>query len=216
MYEYDGYKYFLLVTDIFSSKIWCEALKHKDEQTVREAFDKIFDSLGDSLPSQISTDQGKEFSSQKKYFESKHILLTYKYGKNKANFSEFGVYLVKKRLWMLMRSKLTSNWPKYLQAIVDALNQRPLKRIGYLKPADINSDLDDIKVQQALSDHKIEPYRQPDWRTQEKNQTDYENSTKNVLQVGTYVYADQKQQVFNKSFYIQVSCSTTTQKNCFG
>jgi len=183
-------------------------LKSKDEHTVRQAFDKIFATLGETLPSQLATDMGKEFTSNRKYFESKHIKLTHKYGQNKANFSEFGVYQVKKRLWMLMRSKLTNNWPKYLPAVVWALNQRPLKRIGYLKPADINSELDDIKVQEALAEHKIEPFNQPDWRTQEKNQADYENSSKNSLQVGTYVYADEKQRVFNKSFYIQVSWAT--------
>jgi len=29
MYEYNGMKYFLLVTDVFSSRIWCEPLSSK-------------------------------------------------------------------------------------------------------------------------------------------------------------------------------------------
>lgn len=126
-----------------------------------------------------------------------------KYLANKANFSEFGIFLVKKRLFQCLRAKLSEDWPHYLPFVVSALNQRKLKKLGYLSPIDIKSSLDNVKVQEALKSKNIEPYSQPDWRTQEKNQTDYENS-KAELQVGKFVYKDDPTKVFSKSFHTQV------------
>lgn len=83
--------------------------------------------------------------------------------------------------------------------IVTNLNKRKLKRIGYLTPAQINSNLDDVLVQEALKEHKIVPYQQPDWREQEKNQAKYEAKKEN-LQVGDFVYKDDKLSVFQKSY----------------
>lgn len=108
------------------------------------------------------------------------------------------------RLYMAMRANLDDNWLKFLPHIVKALNQRRLKRIGFLSPADITSNLDDVKVQRALAEHKIEPYKQPNWRQQDQNQINYEKSKKE-LQVGTYVYKDEKPHIFSKSYDAHVS-----------
>jgi hypothetical protein len=59
MYPKDGYKYFLLVTDIFSSKIWTIPLKSKTNADVKKAFEGLFDHLG-ATPTQLSTDQGNK------------------------------------------------------------------------------------------------------------------------------------------------------------
>ena len=46
MYPFEDFKYFLLVVDCFSLKIFVEPLKSKDSQTVAEAFKKIFKKFG--------------------------------------------------------------------------------------------------------------------------------------------------------------------------
>ena len=89
--------------------------------------------------------------------------------------------------------------------MVSALNKRPLEKLGYLRPDDIHSEFDDIKVQEAQKSHNLKPYSEPDWQTQEKQQKEYENSSKNKFQVGTFVYLDYPQHVFEKSFHVQVS-----------
>lgn len=58
MFPSNGYKYFLLIIDVYTNKMWCYNLKSKDTKTVRKAFDEFFAETGD-LPTQISTDQGK-------------------------------------------------------------------------------------------------------------------------------------------------------------
>lgn len=204
MYEDEaGYKYFLLLTDCLSFKLWCEPLKKKDTLSVRNAFEKIFKEIQFPI-TEIQTDAGAEFKSNEHWLNENHIYFKIKTGRStKANYSEFGIYLIKKRLFMLLRSKLSSFWSKYLQDIVNALNQRPLKRLGYLKPADISSPLDIVKVQEARKEHNIKVHEAPDWQAQEKNQADYESS-KNPFQKGTFVYADQPESVFKKSFHVQV------------
>lgn len=204
MYEDQaGYKYFLLLTDCFSFKIWCEPLKNKETLTVRSAFEKIFKEIQFPI-TEIQTDAGTEFKSNSAWLNQNHIYFKIKTGRStKANYSEFGIYLVKKRLFMLLRSKLSNFWSKYLQDIVVALNQRPLKRLGYLKPADITSPLDTVKVQEARKEHNIQVYEQPDWKTQVENQAKYESSS-NPFQKGTFVYADEPEMVFKKSFHVQV------------
>lgn len=51
----DGYIGFLLVTDVFSCRMWTVLLKDKEASTIKKAFEKIFAEVG--TPSQLSTDQ---------------------------------------------------------------------------------------------------------------------------------------------------------------
>jgi hypothetical protein len=125
---------------------------------------------------------------------------------NKANFSEQGIYLVKSRLFRLLRHKLSENWPKYLPYIVHALNQRPLERLGGLRPCDVTSVLDDVKVAQAQTSKGFTPFSEPSWREQEQNKIEYEKSN-NPFKVGTFVFLDEPDLVFKKSFHVQISAN---------
>jgi len=198
------YKYFLLITDVFSSKIWAYPMQKKDSESTKAAFKKWFSDINNQKPTQISTDQGTEFKSLKAWLNSMGILLTYKFLNNKANFSEHGIFLVKNRLFKLLRYKVSDDWVKYLPYVVAALNKRPLESIGFLTPDDIHSEFDNTKVQESQKKAHSEPYREPDWQTQQKLQQEYEKSPKNKFQVGTFVYLDNPQDVFQKSFHVQV------------
>ena len=87
MFNYEEYKYFLLVIDCFSSKIFTVPLKTKDSKTVAAAFEDIFKAFKAKIY-EIQTDRGTEFlGSTKKLFNEKNILYRTKFGKNKANFA---------------------------------------------------------------------------------------------------------------------------------
>jgi len=106
------YKYFLLITDVYSTKIWCYPMINKESATTKEKFIQWFSDINDQRPTQLSTDQGSEFIGLKKWFEKEGIVPTYKFLSNKANFSEHGIYLVKNRLFKLLRYKLSDQWVK--------------------------------------------------------------------------------------------------------
>jgi len=106
-------------------------------------------------------------------------------------------------LYKLLRSKLSDDWPRYIKFVVDALNERPLKRIGYLKPSEINSIEDNQKVFLAWQKHNLPVFEEPGWKEQQKNEMAYQKNSE-TLKVGDYVYKDNKTSVFNKSFAFQV------------
>ncbi len=110
------------------------------------------------------------------------------------SFAEHAILLVKTRLFWLLRTRLTKNWPKYLSHVVKAINNSPNSAIGGLRPSQINSPMDDPKIDEAIGykpDVSVEKQKQ--------NQLAYEKQKKN-LQVGNYVFLDFTPSKFQKSF----------------
>jgi hypothetical protein len=202
MFDYGPFKYFLLAIDCFSSKIFAYPLKSRDSATVAKAFEKLLSQFNAQIY-EIQTDRGKEFLGPcKTLLKNKKILFRQKFGKNKANFAEHGILLVKRKLYKLMRGILTQNWPKYLPIVVESLNNTPLKKLGWLKPNSIHSEIDSFKVRSAKETHKIETYSEPNFETQRQNQKNYESS--NDLKPLDYVYLDFDEKLFDKSFDVSV------------
>ena len=203
MFDYSGYKYFLLAVDCYSSKVFTIPLKSKDSKVVAEAFKQIFSEFKSKIY-EIQTDRGKEFlGSCKKVFKEEKILYKTKFGKNKASYAENYIRIVKKKLYMMLRGILNQNWVKYLSIVVDSLNNTPIKKLGWLKPNMINSEEDSVKVDEAKKAKHIETFSQPDFRTQLKNQKSYE-ANKKLFQVNDYIYLDFDEKMFDKSFDIAV------------
>jgi transposase InsO family protein len=59
--EDDGYKYLLVVVDLFDRHVEVEPLKNKDAQTVKDAFIEIYNNTDLKHPKQLQVDSGKEF-----------------------------------------------------------------------------------------------------------------------------------------------------------
>lgn len=57
MFDYNGYKYFLLVIDCFSSKLFVKCLKSKNSDEVAKAFSDIFHQFGAQIHV-LETDRG--------------------------------------------------------------------------------------------------------------------------------------------------------------
>ena len=72
--ENDGYKYLLIVIDIFSRYAWVQPLKDKGSNEVINAFDKILQE--GRKPKRLRTDAGREFSNNsfQEYLETKNIV----------------------------------------------------------------------------------------------------------------------------------------------
>ena len=203
MFEFNSFKYFLLLVDCFSSKIFTVPLKNKDSFTVAKSFEKILKEFNAKVY-EIQTDRGKEFLGPcKKLFEKEKIVYRAKFGKNKANFAEHSIFLVKKKLYMLLRGTLSKDWVKSLPSVVESLNNTPTQKLGWLTPNSIHSEVDSVLVQKAKKQQNISTYNEPNYHIQRKNQQNYEH-TKNV-QVNDYVYLDFDEKLFDKSFNVSVS-----------
>jgi hypothetical protein len=57
MFPFEGFDSFLLVCDVFSHKIFAEALPNKSAQSVIAALKKIFQDAG-TTPEMLQSDQG--------------------------------------------------------------------------------------------------------------------------------------------------------------
>lgn len=119
--------------------------------------------------------------------------------------SEHAVYLVKRKLYLIMRSENSKNWVKYLPIAVGLLNNRPVKRIGNLAPGSINSMFDDIRVREAVKTQGSSTIeKEPTWREQNQQQANYEHHSKG-FQRNDFVYLDYKEKTFAKSFDEKIS-----------
>ena len=101
--------------------------------------------------------------------------------------------MVKRRLYRLCRALYTKDWPRYLQKVVSAINNSPNSAIGFLKPNDIKSPLDDPKV-----DAKVGVPEDVSFQEQRKNQEYYE--THGNLQKDDHVYLDFPASTMAKGF----------------
>ena len=211
MFNFDNYLYFLLLIDCFSSKIFAVPLKSRDSNAVAKAFLIIFAQFKATIY-EIQTDRGKEFLGPcKKLFQEKNILVRTKLGKNKANFAENAILLVKRRLYKLLRGTLNQDWVSALPKTVEALNNTPLKKLGGLTPASINSEIDSVNVSHSKQKQNILTYSEPDFHTQRANQRNYEKEPK-LLQTNDFVYLDFDEKLFDKSFDVSVRFPNISEK----
>ncbi len=75
-----------------------------------------------------------------------------------------------------------NNWPKYLPQVIEAINNTKNKAIGGLRPSEIKSNLDDVKI-----DARVGLKEDVEFEQQLKNQAAYDKDKKR-LQPGQYVY----------------------------
>lgn len=202
MAPFNKFRYFLCLVDVFSWHIWAVALRKKSGPVVGKALTATFDSIKSPI-TKIQADSGTEFIGNKKLFEERHIIFQTKHLRNKAAMAEHAIYLVKRKLYLLMKAQKTENWVKLLPIAVNLLNQRPLKKIGGLSPGSINSMLDDVKVQNAQEQNNTLRYQEPTYISQNEAQKNYEKTSN--FQVDDFVYLDYKETTFSKSFDSKLS-----------
>lgn len=216
MFEHETFKYFVVVYDCYSGKVFAEALKDKSSETVKTSLIKLINQF-QVVITKFECDQGTEFNKFKVYCKDHGIIFKFKYGQNKANFAENIIQILKRRLYKLMRGTLDKNWPELLNKVVNDYNNTPLKKIGYLKPNDINSVFDSPKVRNALKSHNLELKDEPDYKIQRKNQDLYEKNTKkSLIKKGDYVFVNFQESKFDKGFDYQVIyCLNFVKGLCF-
>ena len=202
MFEKHGFKYFLVLIDVFSRHLFVEILKDKTSESVKKALQKIFATFTSPI-TKIETDEGGEFIGLKSFFKKEKIIFSVKTGTNKASFAEHIIYLIKRRLYMMMRSESSTDWPKFLPLVVNALNKKPSEILGNVAPSEINSELDDVKIRDSQQENNVSVYKEPKWQEQNLAQSIYPLS-QNPFQIGQHVYLDKKIEVFSKSFFVQV------------
>ena len=137
----DGYKYILVVIDIFSRYAWAEPVKTKSPKDVKPAFEKIF-AMG-RKPFKIQTDQGLEFESKtmKDFFTSHGIEQFSVKSQFKAAIVERLNKTLKNKMWTYLTHTNSRKWVKILPLLVRAYNQAEHRTIE-MAPQDVDKDVE--------------------------------------------------------------------------
>jgi len=205
MWKYKTFENFVLVTDVFSMNIYTRLLRNKTAVTMREALKDIFENDMKMFPRKFETDQGGEFNAKemKTFYKNNGIFYKMKTGINKAAAAENAIYVLKRKLFMMLRHNLSHDWPRYLLTVTKSLNLQPRPALGYMSPSQIQSPVDDPTLREAKKHHNVAQAKEPDIETKFRNQAKFEAS-KSPFQVGNYVYKNFLPHAFDKSFDTQV------------
>lgn len=120
-----GYKYILIVIDIFSKKAYAQPLKDKTAKSTAEAMEKILKEVVERTRN-LHTDDGKEFfnGTMKKLLKHYGDINHYStYSGLKASIVERLIRTIKRKLYMHFSLHASNKWHDILQEkIIDTYN----------------------------------------------------------------------------------------------
>lgn len=119
-----GFRYILIVIDVFSKKAFAEPLKDKTAKSTSEAMEKIFKQVGMRIRN-LQTDDGREFFNG----AMKQLLAQYgninhysTYSVKKASIVERLIRTIKRKLYMQLTSQGSKKWYTILGKVIDTYN----------------------------------------------------------------------------------------------
>lgn len=116
-----GYKYLLMIIDVFSKYGWIVPLKNKTGLSVTAAFKTLFE---DQTPSKLWTDDGKEFYNKdmNNLLEKHNIKIYSTKNEEKASVVERWNRTIKRNMWKYFTANNTHKYLDILQPLVDKYN----------------------------------------------------------------------------------------------
>lgn len=125
--ENSGYRYILIVIDVFSKMAYTEPLKDKTGVEVTHAMDRIIRKVNQQYDRHINnlhTDDGKEFfnSSMKRLLEKFKINHYSTYSLMKASIVERLIRTIKHQLYMQFSQQGSYKWLDVLPQVIDTYN----------------------------------------------------------------------------------------------
>ena len=120
----EGFKYILIVSDVFSRKIWARPMKSKDAQTTAEAFKSILDEMG-TKPVELSADKGQEFMGNafQGLLGSQEIAFRPKMAPNHIGIVDASILKFKRILFKEFAARGSNEWP--VERLTKAFNKAP-------------------------------------------------------------------------------------------
>ena len=117
-----GYRYLLMVIDVFSKFGWIVPLKDKTGETVANAFKKIFKEK--RIPKFLWTDKGKEFYNKntKSLLDQHNITLYSTENEEKSFVVERWNRTIKNKMWKQFTKQSSTQYLDMLPEIVDEYN----------------------------------------------------------------------------------------------
>lgn len=122
--ENRGYRYILIVIDVFSKKAYAQPLKDKTAKSVTNSMEIIFKQINHRIRN-LHTDFGREFynSSLKRLLEQYGNINHYStFSIKKASIVERLIRTIKRKIYMELTFNISNKWYTILQDIIDNYN----------------------------------------------------------------------------------------------
>lgn len=119
-----GYRYILIVIDVFTKYAYAEPLKDKTAKSTTEAMEKILKNVGERIRN-LQTDDGKEFfnSTMKRLLTQYGDINHYStYSVKKASIVERLIRTIKRKLYMQFSLNGSNKWYTILPKVIHTYN----------------------------------------------------------------------------------------------
>ena len=152
----DGYKYLLVMIDIFSRYAWVRPLKTKFAKEVVKAMDSIFKK--GRKPAVLRSDGGKEYNNAivKTYLTNQGIHHFRTFNETKANYSERLIKTLKSKLYRYMVANNTLRYINVVQDMVKSYNNTVHSSLGRPPSEVYKGNEDEVRYEQYLRRPKQE------------------------------------------------------------
>jgi hypothetical protein len=148
--------------------------------------DAVQDVLNDGVDIQtFSSDRGTEYTGEplQKFLRDKDILFRPKVGPSKAFAAEEKIYVLKKKLFHMLRASGRADWENYIDIVARNVNNLPISRTNDLTPNEIT----DSTEYQLREKRKSVDFL--DWHKQIDNKRNFfTNYDSQPIHLGDYVY----------------------------
>ena len=196
-----GYRYILVLLDMFSRKVRLIPLKNKTGFNVAKAIDSYLqDEPGYT---HINSDEGKEFlNSECQKIYDKHNVTRYNVfnRKFKNSLVERFIRTLKGFLFRHFTHKQNYYFLEVLGKFQKIYNSTPHRGLGYSIPNDVHllTDLNDIKEQEILQLHQ----KMKNYGSINKMNANFKHSSKKALVVGSHarILLNEAERPFGKSY----------------
>lgn len=151
----DGYKFLLVLIDIFSRFLFIVPLKNKQNQTIIEGLKSVFQK--GRKPHTLRTDKGSEFKNRwvKTFLHKQGITVIYTQNETKANYAERVIRTMKNLMYRYFMKERTYRYVNVLHDLVNSYNKRPHRFLGSNAPAHVNEDnANEIRLDAFLAGQK--------------------------------------------------------------
>lgn len=179
-----GFRYILMVLDVFSKRGWAKELKNKTGEEVTKAMSDIFNKNPDHIPRNLHTDQGKEFYNH--HFQKlmqKHGINHYStFSKMKASIVERFNRTIMNKIWQQFSLQGSHKWLNHLQPTIDMYNSS-IHRTIKMRPIDVNAENQNRLLSTVYKENQM-----------------IEAKKKNKFKCGDYVRISKYKTIFEKGY----------------
>ena len=160
-----GYKYLLMIIDVFSKYGWIVPLKTKTGVAVTHAFKEVFQKSG-RIPTRLWTDKGKEFynkSMKDLLRKNNNIILYSTENEEKSSVAERWNRTMKRNMWKYFTANNTHKYLDILPSLVEKYNNTYHHSIK-CKPRDAIDPKNYIHVFKSLYGDMAKLAKQPSFK----------------------------------------------------